>query len=315
MNIPIFFSCDDNYIPYLTVTIQSIVDHMNDYDTYSIYVLHKGISEKNMLIVKEYEKDNLSINFISLEEKIKYISDLLDDVRDYYTQTIFYRLFIAGLFKSLTKAIYLDCDIIVNCDLAELYNIDLKGNTLGCVVDNVVRDNDDFKIYTKATVGVESHEYFNSGVLLIDLVEYRKNKIEEKFLYMLEHYVFKSVAPDQDFLNYVCKDSKLFIEEKWNRMPIDDGYDDEIKIIHFNMFMKPWLYDNVIYEDYFWNTAKRTPFYDQILAKKKSYTEEEKKNDLEGVKRMVEMCYEIINSRYTYNDSFEFKQSVRNYKI
>lgn len=315
MNIPIFFSCDNNYAPYLTVTIKSIKDHINDYDIYSIYVLHKGISNETMDIIKTLETDNLTINFVSLEERLKHISDILDDVRDYYTQTIFYRLFIAGLFKKLSKAIYLDCDIIVNCDLAEFYRINIGNNIVGCVVDNVVRDNRDFQIYTKVTVGVEAKDYFNSGVLLINLDEYRKENVEEKFLYMIEHYVFKSVAPDQDFLNYVCQDKKMILDEKWNRMPIDDGYEGELKIIHYNMFMKPWLYDNVIYEEYFWNTAKTTPYYDAIVEKKNSYTDEDKKRDLEGVERMVRTCYEIIDSKYTYSSSFEYNDSARTYKI
>ena len=42
------------------------------------------------------------------------------------------------------------------------------------------------------------------------------------------------------------------------------------------MFMKPWKYENVMFEDYFWNYAKQTSHYDFIKSQQQSYTEEKK---------------------------------------
>ena len=304
LQIPLFFSCDDNYVPYLAVTIKSLQENMNKDVDYLIYVLHTDINLQHQNELKKLEKDNLNINFFSLKDKIKNITKELDDVRDYYTQTIFYRLFIASLFPNLKKAIYLDCDIVILNDLVDFYNIDLKDNILGCVVDGIVKNNPEFKVYVKETLGVEQKHYFNSGVLLINLEEYRKSKVEEAFFDMIEKYRFVSVAPDQDFLNFVCQKRYLELDEKWNRMPIEDSYQGELKIIHYNMFMKPWLYDNVVYEDYFWKYAKETSFYDFIINKKNNYSSEMKQQDLEGVKRMEKMCADIIKSGHTYVKKF-----------
>ena len=298
--IPIFFSCDNNYIPYLSVTIQSLIDHAASDIEYRIYVLHTDINEESQKKLLTQERENIKISFVSVLDKIKNISNKLDDVRDYYTQTIFYRLFIAELFPNYSKAIYLDCDIIILDDLKDFFNINLNNNIVACVVDKIVAHNDDFKVYVKEFLGVDNEHYFNSGVLLINLDEYRKEQVEDAFYQMVTNYSFKSVAPDQDFLNYVLKNRHLEISEDYNRMPIADDYNGKMKIIHFNMFMKPWLYDNVIYEDYFWKYAKETIFYSDIKEVKNNYSDKNKASDLEGVKRMERECYEIIHSNHTY---------------
>ena len=122
LTIPVFFSCDDNYSPYLAVTLRSLIDSSNPDVDYDIYVLETNMSEKNKEILKRMEKPNIKINYVNITNKLNKIGKKLDDVRDYYTQTIFYRLFIAGLFPKLHKAIYLDCDIVVLDDLVELFN-------------------------------------------------------------------------------------------------------------------------------------------------------------------------------------------------
>lgn len=302
--IPIFFSCDDNYIPFLAVTIKSIIDNANSFDIYNLYVLNTGLSETSKEILKKNETENISVQFVDLTDKIKEISKKLDEVRDYYTQTIFYRIFIASLFPNMHKAIYLDCDIVVLSDILDFYNIELGNNILGAVVDDVVANNDDFKIYTKETVGVEASRYFNSGVLLMNLDQYRENKIEELFVDTIKEYHFPSIAPDQDYLNFFCYNKIKYIDKSWNRMPVDDDYEGELNLIHYNMFMKPWRYD-IKYEEYFWEYAKKTPYYDMLKEMKETYTDENKKSDLEGVSRMVKQAYNIINSKYNLNSKIK----------
>lgn len=300
MNIPIFFSCDENYVPFLAVTINSIEQNMDPNTNYDIYVLAPTIGEKFKLI-KEMEKPNVHIEFISMNERVKEYAKEFDDVRDYYTQAIFYRLFIAELFPNLTKSIYIDCDIVLLTDIKKLYDIDLEGKVLGVIVDDVVNNNLDFQKYVVEAIGAHKDKYFNSGVLLMDLVKYREEEILEKFLYLLKKYNFKSVAPDQDYLNYLCRDLVKYLPISWNRMPVDDDYDGEINLIHYNMFMKPWRYD-IRYDEHFWKYAEGTKFLDEIRQMKESYSEENRKKDLEGVSRMVKMVHDIMDSHYTFVD-------------
>ncbi len=298
-NIPIFFSCDNNYIPFLGVTINSIIKNSNPDNYYDMYVLTSKISDKNVSDIKSFEKANIKITFVDVAPLITDISSKLDEVRDYYTQAIFYRLFIPKLFPNLKRAIYLDCDIVVLTDISKLYDIDLNGKVLGVISDDVVNNNDDFKIYVKDAVGAYKDKYFNSGVLLMDLDKYREEKVLEKFLDLLTKYHFLCVAPDQDYLNYICRDSVTFLPKSWNRMPIEDGYDGEINLIHYNMFMKPWRYE-IMYQEYFWKYAEDTMYYEELQAMKKNYSDEAKANDLKGVERMVKMAYDILESNHHF---------------
>lgn len=298
-NIPIFFSCDNNYIPFLGVTINSIIKNISKDNNYDMYVLTSKISDKNVEDIKKFERDNVTINFVDVAPMITDISSKLDEVRDYYTQAIFYRLFIPKLFPNLKKAIYLDCDIVVLKDIAEFYDIDLRGKILGAITDDVVNNNEDFKIYCLNAVGSYKDRYFNSGVLLIDLEKYREKKVLERFLELLTKYHFLCVAPDQDYLNYLCRDDVLFIPKSWNRMPMDDGYDGEINLIHYNMFMKPWRYD-IKYQEYFWKYAEDTQYFEELKAMKENYSDENKASDLKGVERMVKMAYDILESNHHF---------------
>lgn len=298
--IPIFFACDDNYIPFLMVTIRSIIENSNNSDIYRIYVLNTGIKKEHEDLIKGYEKSNVKIELVDVTPKIQEISKELDDVRDYYTKAIFYRLFIASLFPQYDKAIYLDCDIVVLNDIANFFKIELDNHLLGVVVDDVVANNDDFKVYTKETVGVEACKYFNSGVLLMNLEQYRKYDIENIFVDITKKYNFPSVAPDQDFLNFMCYGKVKYLDKSWNRMPIEDGYNGDLNLIHYNMFMKPWRYD-IMYEEYFWKYAEMTEFYEFLKNMKINYSEENRQSDLKGVERMVKQAYQIIDSKYNLN--------------
>jgi len=298
-HIPVFFSCDDNYVPFLGVTLNSIKKNKNDVDFYDIYVLTNGISPDKQKELSAFEDFNLKIEYVDVNDQIKDHAKELDDVRDYYTQAIFYRLFIAKLFPRLTKAIYLDCDIVVLSDLAKFYDIDLSDKVLGVIVDDVVNGNAFFQKYCMEAVGSYKDKYFNSGVLLMNLDAYRKEGILERFLYLLKTYNFKSVAPDQDYLNHMCRDLVKYIDKSWDRMPVDDDYDGEINIIHYNMFMKPWKYD-IKYDEYFWKYAKDTIYYDYLLNFKANYGDDLKASDYKGVERMEKMCADIMASDNTF---------------
>ena len=70
-------------------------------------------------------------------------------------------LFIPSIFPEYDKVIYLDSDIVVNCDIAELYNKDMGDNIIGAVKDMTINTNKDFIEYSKIAIGVEAEKYIN----------------------------------------------------------------------------------------------------------------------------------------------------------
>ena len=296
--IPIFFAADDNYIPCLAVAIQSLKDNANNNTLYKLIILHSDMSENKINEVMSFGTDNIKIELKNIAPTISKLEKDLDlRLRDYYSSAIYYRMFIPSLYPEYDKAIYLDSDIVLLDDIKNFYQTDLGTNLVGAIVDSVVKYTPVFHEYVLKNLGVEYTKYFNSGVLLMNLKEMRNSHIEDKFIKILTKYNCDSIAPDQDYLNVLCKDKVTYLPVTWDKMPDFGDYIDEkdLHLIHYNMFRKPWHYSDVPYSDIFWKYAKETNYYDILQKDLDSYTDEQKKNDLDGASLMQENSQRIIS--------------------
>ena len=86
---------------------------------------------------------------------------------------------------------------------------------------------------------------------------------------------------------------------------------DEIenpKLIHYNLFLKPWHYD-VSYDKYFWHYANISPYKDMIIKEKENYTDKDKENDQEILRNMEKQAEKLIKSdisfKIVFNDNKE----------
>ena len=280
--IPIFFAVDDGYVPFLAVALESLIRNSSKNYYYAIKILYTNIEERNKKKISKYERDNVKIEFVNLNYYIEEVKDKLY-TRDYYTNTTYFRLFIPNLYPQYDKVLYLDSDIVVLGDIADLYNVEIGDNLVAAAPDDVIQSSNIFQEYAERVVGVAKYQnYFNAGILLMNLDEMRKFEFQEKFLYLLEQIKF-TVAQDQDYLNRLCKGRVKIISTVWDRMPIPDSSvkDEDLKIIHYNLIYKPWHFDDVLYSKYFWDYAKITEFYKDILTMKQNYSEEERFRDME----------------------------------
>mgnify|MGYP004617443713 CR=1 FL=1 len=289
--IPIFFAVDDEYIPFLAVALQSLIENSKKENYYLIKILYTNITEENQNKIKKYETENINIEFVCLSYYINKVKDKLY-TRDYYSKTTYFRLFIPDLYPQFDKVLYLDSDIVILSDVADLYNEDMESNLLAAAPDDVIQTIEVFREYAEKVVGVATYKnYFNAGILLMNLDELRKFKFQEKFLYLLETVKF-SVAQDQDYLNRLCKGRVKLLENTWDRMPIggDIINRDELHIIHYNLAFKPWHFEDILYKEYFWKYAQKTEYFDKILEIKNNYTDEQKFKDRESDKKLRELA-------------------------
>lgn len=301
--IPVFFSCDNTYAPYLAVAVKSLIENGNtDKYEYEINVLNTNISSDNKKKISNLEEEGYKIIFRNVSKKIEKIEKELESrLRDYYSLSIYYRIFIPNLFREYDKVLYLDADIAIVDDVADLYNIEMGDNLLAGTTDGVVRLVDQFKDYVVDAVGVDKWEdYINSGVLVMNTKELRASKIEEKFLYLLTKYNFDTVAPDQDYLNALCKNRITHFNKYWDFMPnVDADYKDEdLHLIHYNMFQKPWNYPDMRCAEYFLKYAKMTGYYDFIKTQAVTDPEEraaKEKADQDGVEGMMVITKNIMD--------------------
>ena len=304
--INLFFSVDDNYCKFLSVTLDSIINNSNNNFIYNIYVLNSGLSDHcvQKLNNQVSKKTNFNILYVDMHEKLKKFEGLLF-TRDFYNQTIYYRLFIPTLFPELDKALYLDSDIILLDDVAKLYKIELGNKLLGVIIDEAVQNTQVFKDYVECALDVKNTNYFNSGVMIMNLKELRNVKFEDQFFNLSKKYKFK-VAPDQDILNILCEDKTVIIPNEWNKMPIKNSVIrcDNPKLIHFNMMFKPWQFDDVEYCHYFWDIANNNVFIDDIMKTKEQFTNELRQKALDVGARLFSLAQEEIDNENNYKKTY-----------
>ncbi len=312
--IPIFFAIDDKYAPYASCTITSIIENSSKEYNYKIYLLHDNCSKENISRISKLQCEGFDIIFKEMKEGLESITDRIENrLRcDYFTLTIYFRLFIADMFPEYDKGIYIDSDIVVPGDISELYNKELGDNFIGASTDNSIQGIPELTKYVEEAVGVKRREYINSGVLVMNLKKMRETEFSKKFLTLLNTYHFDSIAPDQDYLNAMCNGKILYLNEEWDAMPTEGK--EEIKnpkLIHYNLFQKPWCYDNIQYEDVFWKYAKKTDYYEEIVEFKNNYSDEQKKSDQECLGLLVSKGNILPNNEVTLKKMFEQGKNIR----
>lgn len=301
--IPICFATDDNYVPFLSVAIASLLDNSSAENYYRIFVLITQLKAENINKIKKLEKPNSSIEFISLAKELDKIQGMFH-LRDYYSKETYYRIFIPNLFPQYKKVLYLDCDITVLGDVSELYNTHIHGFYVGAAQEEVMQTYDVFGNYVEKADGINRKNYFNAGILLINCRRWRNKFIAEKFVDLLNRYKFR-VVQDEDYLNVLCKGHVRSISLGWNKTAYkNDAFDDkDLRLIHWKINWRPWKYKNVLYEEYFWKYAKMTDFYDQLIQMRDSRTQADFEKDELLMKNLEKMAEEDANDPNNYHNT------------
>ena len=292
--IPVFFACDDNFVKFTIVSLSSMMKNASrDYD-YKIFVMNTGLSKPMQDKLKELEDANFKIVFCDVSDYLTTIADKLP-IRDYYSKTTYYRLFISEIF-AYNKAIYIDSDTIVQGDISELYNIDIKDSYVGACHEQVMIQEDVYGTYVEKVVGVSRHNFFNAGILLINCDQFRLHFVLDKFIHYLGMYNFV-VTQDEDYLNLICKDHVYWLDQKWNTQTFGELLNpiEEANIIHYVMVNKPWHYKDCRFGDIFWKYAKGTSVYNEILAILENYTDEERERDRLSGERLLKTAIAETN--------------------
>lgn len=298
--IPIFFACDDAFVKYTIVSLYSMIKNASKDYKYHVYILHTGITEGMMKKTLDLANDNFEISFEDVTDYLHSISDKLP-LRDYYSKTTYYRMFIAEMFPEYDKAIYIDSDTIVQGDISRLYRKDIKDAYVGACHEQAMVQVDEYGTYAEKVVGVSRYNFFNAGLMLINCEQFRLRFVLDKFIQYLNTYNFV-VTQDEDYLNLICKDHVYWLDQRWNTeifgeipYPIE-----EAKILHFIMTSKPWRYDDCRHADIFWNYAKDTCVYEELLSDLKAYTDEERARDTLCCENLLKLAVAETNREDNY---------------
>ena len=297
--IPIFFSTDDTYIPYLDVAIASLIANASDHYRYKLIVLNVGLQPENIALVMQNQREGFAIEFIDISRHLESVTAHFKNVYHFSIAT-YYRLFIASLFPQYDKIIYLDCDLVVLGDISKLYETPLGENILGAGPEEYVQNTAEFRRYAEVALGVNPDRYVNAGVLVINLAEYRKMRIEEQFVELITKHDFDLLDPDQAYLNYLCQDKIHILPNGWNKEPTAIPCEGDKHIVHYALYKKPWQYEDVIDGQFFWHYAEKSPFYPKILQNKASFTDADRAGREAAAQEILEHANLMTASDYTF---------------
>lgn len=283
MNIVV---CPNNYFTMpCTVLLCSLLENNRDVSRIKIHVLvDASFEEENKRIIKEqillYE--NASVQFYCMKEDwLKGITIGKASLVEIPIVT-FFRLFMSKIFpEEVEKVLYLDSDMIVRKSLKGLYQTNLENKAVAAVIDTF---NYKIDIYNnlryKPTLG-----YFNAGMLLVNLKYCREHNVLERCIDFIKNYPERMKYLDQDVLNYVLREEKLFVPLTYNAQtsfflqtpPVSWELDDELEelvndpcIIHYVGSYKPWQKEyNLLhpYKDEFFKYQSLTRWANSHLVK------------------------------------------------
>jgi lipopolysaccharide biosynthesis glycosyltransferase len=238
------------YLQHAAVCLRSLLE--NNADLFFNIVLVGQSGERldgEKLIASLGRRDRYSLSIKSFKPPQECVLPL--NPFALYTLDIWTRLWISDFFgPEVKRALYLDGDIVVVGSIAQLWNADLGGAMLGAVdIPGSLRGVTD--------LGMRPEDgYFNSGVLLFDLEQWRRDHALEELLSYVSRNLERLRDPDQDALNACFSNRRQRLDYKWNlirpfyRHPpalalsgsiLDEALADE-RIIHFNGRLKPWSY-------------------------------------------------------------------------
>lgn len=312
--IPIFFAVDDSYAPFLSVALNSAIQNSSKNRSYKAIVLFQSLNEENRRRLSSLATDNFQIEFVAMKDGLESVTDIKSNrLRcDYFTLTIYFRLFIPKMFPQYDKAIYIDSDVVLTGDIAELFDTEIGDNYIGACQDRSIEEIPPLINYMENAIGVSRYEYINSGVLLMNSKKLREANLDTHFLTLLNKYHFDSVAPDQDYLNALCNGKIHYLGEEWDAMPNENKPPlSNPKLIHYNLFSKPWCYDGVQYGDIFWKYAQTSGFLEEIKEYKKNYSQQQKQSDSDCLRMILQKGDEIPTHEITFKKMFEKGEKIR----
>lgn len=287
----IALSANNYYVPYVAVLLQSIKIHMDKHKNYDILILHCDITSESQRDIKQIFRwmRNASVRFCDVTSYGLQNRKLF--LCGHFKLETYYRFLLPEILYNYEKVLYLDADMIVKSDVSYLFETDIDGYLLAAChdADTAGLYNGYFpnkKEYMDNILKIaKPYEYFQAGVILFNLKEFRKTFTTEQIISFAESYHWELL--DQDVLNFIAQGRYKPIDMSWNvmvdwkRIRISEiislapqNLRDEYfaaranpRIIHYAGPEKPWDFPRSDFANQFWEYAQQTHFYNLLLER------------------------------------------------
>lgn len=241
------FTIDHNYINPFSVTLYSLIKNTNCQNI-NVYIIHDDLKDEHQNQIKNrFFRYPVKFNFIEFKVSMDELKTI--DTNHLPTNVLYRLLLDKVLPQHLDKILFLDADLLILQDINELYHIDISEYYLAGVTDLL---ND---IYLN--LNLESiYDYFNAGVLLINLKKWRENGLSNQLIEYAKLNMTKLRYADQDILNGTIRGSWFRLHPKWNVISnvfenpqfFEKNFSKDLRlqlisdpaIVHFTGDVKPW---------------------------------------------------------------------------
>lgn len=307
-DVVVVFSCNEAYVPYLSVVLQSLCENASCARRYDIVVLTTDIGAASAAALRAQVEGlgRAALAKTGLEGEagaegpfhIGFLDTrpVLEGVRfphhNRFGPETYYRLLAPELLPGVGKAVYLDADLCVLHDVAELFDVDVSGSLLAAILDpdtagQVCGYDPMVRPYLEHEVGLaDPGSYLQAGVLLMNLAEFRRTHPASELMGLASSRRWRWC--DQDILNHLVQGSYVRLDPRWNvlhdwrrlrRTHIVAQAPAEVRaayekartdpwIVHYaGPDNRPWLYPKADMAGYFWDYAARCPFEDTLRAR------------------------------------------------
>lgn len=286
----IAMSSSNEYVPYLSVCLQSIKEHASDDKNYDLIVFSKEITERNKQQLKvQIEQSNIKLRFVNpsylFENKNLYIAC------KYFKEECYYRIAAPIVIKGYDKILFTDIDLVYNKDAAEIFNCTenmieplaaVKDPIMAAYVNSNINNT---RVYIENTLNIgKSYLYVNTGVLVFNTKQYIEQDLFEKILNICLEKQF--LFQEQDAINSILGEKIFHLPLKCNYTPMNSMWaNDNVEyymplnilneyknaeknaiIVHYaGGITKPWEHPEEKQSFLWWEYARRTPYYEEIL--------------------------------------------------
>lgn len=256
-----------SYSRHAGAAIVSVMKHTRS--PVCFHILHdETLSDENRgKLISTAEKFGGQIEFFDVRgemQRMKESSLDIEKITGRFSPGSLFRLAIPQL--ELDKVIYLDCDVIANLDLRELYDINID-DFYAAVAGNEHGKIRKFSIgYMRMRLmGIDVKNYFNSGVIMFNLLKIRQDfDLVCEGMKFFERYSQYTIFPDQDFLSKLFGEKVLFVDGKFNRLWA--AAETERALFHLSYEFKPWAihYGNPA-EILYWQSLAESAWGENVL--------------------------------------------------
>jgi lipopolysaccharide biosynthesis glycosyltransferase len=246
------FGSDNNYAMSLGVALHSVLIHLQAGCSLYLFIIDGGISESNKKrLCRVIKGDYIDLHLEWITPDMALLNDL--KTAGHVTTATYFSLFVPDIMpERFDKAIFLDCDILVEKDLEQLWQEKMDGHALLAVRDFLIPcvSSPGGVVKYKELGLLPESPYFNAGVLVMNLERWRTEKISRKAFNYLRGFIDYLNFRDQEGLNAVLAGKWGMLDPRWNVASsilsyerwIESEFKEEIRSMEGNLIQNPYIW-------------------------------------------------------------------------